>query len=84
MHHVGTARWIGGLRFESRALDNAATKENKKPAQSADFGGERWIRTIEVVGRQIYSLVPLAARESPHMLNMCRLELVNGIEPSTY
>ncbi len=29
-------------------------------------------------GRQIYSLFPLAARESPHM------ELVNGIEPSTY
>ena len=30
-------------------------------------------------GRQIYSLFPLAARESPHIL-----ELVNGIEPSTY
>ena len=32
-------------------------------------------------GRQIYSLLPLAARESSQIKKM---ELVNGIEPSTY
>ena len=31
-------------------------------------------------GRQIYSLFPLAARESPHN----KMELVIGIEPTTY
>ena len=30
------------------------------------FGGERWIRTIEGKSRQIYSLMPLAARQSRH------------------
>ena len=30
------------------------------------FGGGRWIRTIEGKSRQIYSLMPLAARQSRH------------------
>ena len=41
------------------------------------FGGERWIRTTEGENRQIYSLLPLAARQPPHM------ELAIGIEPTT-
>ena len=43
------------------------------------LGGKGWIRTTEVEWQQIYSLLPLAARE-PFLL----VELVNGIEPSTY
>ena len=33
-----------------------------------NFGGERWIRTIEGKSRQIYSLMPLAARQSRQIL----------------
>ena len=31
-------------------------------------GGERWIRTIEGIHRQIYSLLPLATRQSRHVI----------------
>ena len=41
-------------------------------------GGQRWIRTTVDASQQIYSLPPLATRESTHM------ELVIGIEPTTY
>ena len=43
-------------------------------------GGERWIRTIEGKSRQIYSLMPLAARQSRPEKAM---ELVIGLEPTT-
>lgn len=39
--------------------------------------GQRRIRTSEGECRQIYSLVPLATRESAHMLPV-------GFEPTTY
>ena len=43
------------------------------------YGGGRWIRTIEGERRQIYSLLPLATRESHHLL-----EPTIGLEPTTY
>ena len=43
-------------------------------------GGGRRIRTFEGNSRQIYSLLPLAARESLHAM----LELAIGLEPTTY
>ena len=42
-------------------------------------GGAGWIRTIEGIHRQIYSLLPLATREPRHIL----MELVIGLEPTT-
>ena len=42
------------------------------------FGGQGWIRTTEGEYRQIYSLLPLAARQPAHIL-----ELAIGIEPTT-
>ena len=45
-------------------------------------GGERWIRTIEGKSRQIYSLMPLAARQS-RQTNRNKLELAIGLEPTT-
>ena len=45
------------------------------------FGGERWIRTTEGIHRQIYSLMPLATRQSHPKKN--KLELAIGIEPTT-
>ena len=33
----------------------------------SDFGGRRWIRTIEAETQQIYSLPPLATRELSHI-----------------
>ena len=44
------------------------------------FGGRGWIRTTEAEKQQIYSLPPLATRELAHNIKM---ELVNGVEPST-
>ena len=41
-------------------------------------GGQGWIRTTEGEYRQIYSLLPLAARQPAHIL-----ELAIGIEPTT-
>ena len=45
------------------------------------FGGERWIRTIEGENRQIYSLLPLAARQPPQIWSW-RLEL--NPQPADY
>ena len=44
-------------------------------------GGARWIRTIEGINRQIYSLLPLATRESRPILFL--VELLTGFEPAT-
>ncbi len=38
------------------------------PPQGGKNGGERWIRTIEGISQQIYSLPRLAALESPHSI----------------
>ena len=43
-------------------------RKRPKTNRFRSFGGRRWIRTIEVDGRQIYSLLPLATRESFHMI----------------
>ena len=52
---------------------------NVKCFASFTGGGERWIRTIEVFRQQIYSLPPLATRES-----LRAMEPAIGIEPTTY
>ena len=56
---------------------------------SAFVGGRGWIRTIEVVRQQIYSLPPLATRELSHIqfaalaCALLMVELVDGLEPPT-
>ena len=47
------------------------------------IGGRRWIRTIEAIKQQIYSLPPLAAREFSPIYFFERVELVDGLEPPT-
>ncbi len=51
----------------------------------AFYGGGRRIRTSEVVRRQIYSLFPLATRESLQGMisQLLLLELAMGLEPAT-
>ena len=53
------------LRRAWGRLDRVRGK--RKTRHYAGFGGGRWIRTTEVVRQQIYSLLPLATRESLHM-----------------
>ena len=72
---------VKNLTKKMMIFGNKKKPKDRECHQTKDFGGERWIRTTEVDGRQIYSLFPLATRESPQIKKM---ELVNGIEPSTY
>lgn len=67
------------MSFYKNYINSKKNVEKNEKALLAKcfFGGRRWIRTIEVDGRQIYSLLPLATRES------FLVELANGIEPST-
>ena len=49
------------------------------------FGGERWIRTTEGENRQIYSLLPLAARQPPRIkLNKWSWRLESNPQPADY
>jgi hypothetical protein len=66
------------LKSASRKLVILKTVGKRPRRLGVVFGGGRWIRTIEVIRQQIYSLPPLATRESPH-----KLELVDGLEPPT-
>ncbi len=50
-----------GMWFESTIIEKDQAGENLLGL----FGGQRWIRTTE---GQIYSLIPLAARESAHII----------------
>ena len=47
-------------------------------------GGERWIRTIEGVTRQIYSLLPLAARQPPRILRKWSWQSESNQQPADY
>ena len=44
-------------------------------------GGARWIRTIEGIRRQIYSLLPLATREPRHLWSNSQ---ESNLRPSVY
>ena len=55
------------LKKETIVCLNAGLEKEKTQAFSRlGFGGRRWIRTIEAITQQIYSLPPLATREFSH------------------
>ena len=80
-------KWSGRRGSNSRPL---AWKANALPTELLPLvsGGGRRIRTFEGWRRQIYSLLPLATRAPLHLSRTqalsLRLELVIGLEPTTY
>ena len=61
------------IGYESRTVARTCTLPNTKSTYKivcAFCGGQRWIRTTEGENRQIYSLLPLAARQPPRNIKL--------------
>ncbi len=78
-------RWSGrqGSNLRHQPWKGCTLPTELRPHLKKKFnGGERWIRTIEGINRQIYSLLPLATRQS--LLNISALHSLRSVVGAGY